>query len=399
MIKRCNDFGAGGVSVAIGELADGLDIDLNAVPQEVRRAWTAPSWPSPRSQERMAVVVRRRRTWTRFIAARRARKTSKLLIVATVTDKNRAWCMTWNGDKPSSICPASSSTSNGCRQARTAACRRTAAPSSPMRQPARSPNRQNAAELRLSLKHLPPASGLVERFDGTIGAGTVLMPFGGKYQLHPDAGHGGHACRCSTARPTTCLRRWRWALTRTVTEQQPVSRRHRPRSSSRVAKLVAAGCRARRLPTSLSRNISSVCGKEPEALGQAALPPCWARCNAQVDLGARLPSAARTPCPARSTIWMCRRRWSPLPSPPPRRRAPDLARIQGGWPPGRTASPADDPDGRRISATLSRRVRARMIARPGKVAVAAWAGCPATAAWPRALCKMALRQRHRLHAG
>ena len=47
LIRRCNDFGAGGVSVAIGELADGLDIDLDKRPEEVRQAWTAPSWPSP----------------------------------------------------------------------------------------------------------------------------------------------------------------------------------------------------------------------------------------------------------------------------------------------------------------------------------------------------------------
>ena len=68
IIKRCNDFGAGGVSVAIGELADGLHIDLDAGTQEVRRAWTAQNWPSPSRQERMAVVVAPEDA-ERFIAA------------------------------------------------------------------------------------------------------------------------------------------------------------------------------------------------------------------------------------------------------------------------------------------------------------------------------------------
>ena len=56
LIKRCNDFGAGGVSVAIGELADGLHIDLNKVTRKYE-VWTAPSWPFSESQERMAVAV------------------------------------------------------------------------------------------------------------------------------------------------------------------------------------------------------------------------------------------------------------------------------------------------------------------------------------------------------
>ena len=95
MIRRCNDFGAGGVSVAIGELADGLDIDLNAVPKKYD-GLDGTELAISESQERMAVVVRAKDV-DAFIAAA-AKENIEAVVVATVTDKNRL-CMTWNGVK------------------------------------------------------------------------------------------------------------------------------------------------------------------------------------------------------------------------------------------------------------------------------------------------------------
>ena len=110
LIKRCNDFGAGGVSVAIGELADGLDIDLNAVPKKYEGldGTELAISESPGAHGRGGG---RRRTWTHFIAYA-AKENLEATVVATVTDKNRA------GDdlerrQRSWTCPASSSTSNG----------------------------------------------------------------------------------------------------------------------------------------------------------------------------------------------------------------------------------------------------------------------------------------------
>ena len=94
MIRRCNDFGAGGVSVAIGELADGLDIDLNAVPKKYD-GLDGTELAISESQERMAVVVRAKDA-DAFIAAA-AKENIEAVVVATVTDKNRL-CMTWNGN-------------------------------------------------------------------------------------------------------------------------------------------------------------------------------------------------------------------------------------------------------------------------------------------------------------
>ena len=175
LIRRCNDFGAGGVSVAIGELADGLDIDLNAVPKKYE-GLDGTELAISESQERMAVVVEAKDV-ERFLQLA-ASENLQAVPVATVTDKNRL-VMHWNGN---TICDISRDflSSNGADKHINV---KTAKPQA-YDQKAEGSFTENfmrvAADLNTCSKR-----GLSERFDSTIGAGTVLMPFGGKNQLTP----------------------------------------------------------------------------------------------------------------------------------------------------------------------------------------------------------------------
>ena len=178
MIRRCNDFGAGGVSVAIGELADGLDIDLNAVPKKYD-GLDGTELAISESQERMAVVVRAKDA-DAFIAAA-AKENIEAVVVATVTDKNRL-CMTWNGTKIVDVSRDFLNT-NGCSKHVDAEVGALPTPSISC-----APEGDSEKEKLLNLAStlgICLERGLVERFDGSIGASSVFMPFGGKYQLTP----------------------------------------------------------------------------------------------------------------------------------------------------------------------------------------------------------------------
>ena len=176
MIKRCNDFGAGGVSVAIGELADGLSIDLNAVPKKYD-GLDGTELAISESQERMAVVVAKEDA-EKFIAAAN-RENLEATVVAEVTAEPRL-VMRWNGNI---ICDIKRKflNSNGAEK------------HMDVRVPARSvapckvPEGTLEEKLTALMSDLNTCSkkGLSERFDSTIGAGTVLMPFGGRTQLTP----------------------------------------------------------------------------------------------------------------------------------------------------------------------------------------------------------------------
>ena len=175
MIKRCNDFGAGGVSVAIGELADGLDIDLNAVPKKYE-GLDGTELAISESQERMAVVVAPEDV-DRFLAAA-AEENLNACRVAQVKAEPRL-TMTWNGKNIVDISREFLDT-NGAEKhiditpAKPEDYRRNVTGSF-------SENiRRIASDLNCCSKR-----GLGERFDSTIGAGTVLMPFGGERQLTP----------------------------------------------------------------------------------------------------------------------------------------------------------------------------------------------------------------------
>jgi len=188
MIKRCNDFGAGGVSVAIGELADGLEINLDRVPKKYE-GLDGTELAISESQERMAVVVSSENE-AAFIAAARE-ENLEATAVAVVTREKRLK-MTWRGKKTVDISREFLDT-NGVRQITKVKV------SSPVKESSYfnsipSVLTDDAADLKTAwlcnLHRLNVCSqkGLVERFDSTIGAGTVLMPFGGKHQLSPAEG-------------------------------------------------------------------------------------------------------------------------------------------------------------------------------------------------------------------
>ncbi len=175
LIKRCNDFGAGGVSVAIGELADGLRIDLNAVPRKYE-GLDGTELAISESQERMAVVVAAADA-ERFLALA-GEENLQACVVAVVTESPRL-VMDWNGTKIVDISRAFLD-SNGAEKhiSIETAC--------PEREPAVVVDDFSAAcEALADDLNLCSHRGLSERFDATIGAGTVLMPFGGKRQLTP----------------------------------------------------------------------------------------------------------------------------------------------------------------------------------------------------------------------
>jgi len=175
LIKRCNDFGAGGVSVAIGELADGLVIDLNAVPKKYD-GLDGTELAISESQERMACVVEAKDV-ERFLELAETENLSAVQ-VATVTAEPRL-VMHWNGNKIVDI-SREFLNSNGADKhinIETASCNHT--------------NKVVSGGFAENYKALADdlnicsKRGLSERFDSTIGAGTVLMPFGGKHQLTP----------------------------------------------------------------------------------------------------------------------------------------------------------------------------------------------------------------------
>ena len=177
MIKRCNDFGAGGVSVAIGELADGLEIDLNAVPRKYD-GLDGTELAISESQERMAAVVEAKDA-DAFIGLAHS-ENLEATVVAKVTDSARL-VMRWNG---STVCDIARPflSSNGAEKHTGVRV----LPGSEAVYPAGSA-KPFAVRLRDLVGDLNVCSkkGLSERFDSTIGAGSVLMPFGGATQNTP----------------------------------------------------------------------------------------------------------------------------------------------------------------------------------------------------------------------
>ena len=175
MIKRCNDFGAGGVSVAIGELADGLLINLDKVPKKYE-GLDGTELAISESQERMAVVVANADAaeFMRLSDSENLEST----VVAEVTQEPRL-VMTWNGKTIVDI-SREFLDSNGAEKHITVKAAKAAAPEKEMPESFGAGLRALAGDLNVCSKR-----GLSERFDSTIGAGTVLMPFGGRYQRTP----------------------------------------------------------------------------------------------------------------------------------------------------------------------------------------------------------------------
>ena len=167
LIKRCNDFGAGGVSVAVGELADGLDINLDAVPLKYS-GLNGTEIAVSESQERMAVVV----------AAKDAERVQDLslaedvqaTIIARVNDSGRMR-MTWRGKEIVNLSREFINSNGASRKINVKVNRASKS--------------INSNSSLLNDLNVCSHRGLAERFDSTVGAHSVLMPFGGKFQKTP----------------------------------------------------------------------------------------------------------------------------------------------------------------------------------------------------------------------
>ena len=177
LIKKCNDFGAGGVSVAIGELADGLRVDLDKVPKKYA-GLDGTEIAISESQERMAVVVDPKDV-AQFLAYAKE-ENLEAVEVAVVTEEPRL-VLSWRGKEIVNISRAFLDT-NGAHQETAVTVE--------------IPDRAGSLFVREELKDVKEKwiatlkdlnvcsqKGLVERFDGSIGAGSVFMPHGGKYQM------------------------------------------------------------------------------------------------------------------------------------------------------------------------------------------------------------------------
>jgi phosphoribosylformylglycinamidine synthase len=185
LIKRCNDFGAGGVSVAIGELADGLEIELDAVPKKYE-GLDGTELAISESQERMACVVAAEDKYMFMQLA--ADENLQCVQVATVTESPRL-VMHWNGKTIVDISREFLNSNGADKHIEVEA----AAPgdwkaTDLYHKYAEGEEKKGFAQLYADVAadlNTCSKRGLSERFDSTIGAGTVLMPFGGRNQLTP----------------------------------------------------------------------------------------------------------------------------------------------------------------------------------------------------------------------
>ena len=183
LIKRCNDFGAGGVSVAIGELTDGVTINLDLVPKKYT-GLDGTELAISESQERMACVIAASDVDT--FKAYCDEENLECTVVADVTDTNRL-IMNWNGETIVDISRDFLNT-NGASQQQEVIVKAPADRSYFLHGSASADNFKE--KWLAAVSHLNTASqqGLAERFDSTVGANTVLMPFGGKFQKTPTQG-------------------------------------------------------------------------------------------------------------------------------------------------------------------------------------------------------------------
>lgn len=186
LIKRCNDFGAGGVSVAIGELAPGLVINLDKVPKKYE-GLDGTELAISESQERMAVVIAAKDLKAFMDAA--DEENLEATVVAEVS-KDPRLVMYWRGEKIVDLSRAFLDT-NGISQKADVEVEAITAPSPFNEIPEQVQGLSSIKDRWLrNLDRLNVCSqeGLGERFDGTIGRGTVIMPFGGKRQLTQSEG-------------------------------------------------------------------------------------------------------------------------------------------------------------------------------------------------------------------
>ena len=270
MIKRCNDFGAGGVSVAIGELADGLDIDLNKVPRKYE-GLDGTELAISESQERMAVVVEKENV-DAFLALAHAENLQACPVAVVKADPRLT--MRWNGKIIVDLSRAFLDTNGADKHIDVSV----AAPADYTKQVSggfAENYKALASDLNCCSKR-----GLSERFDSTIGAGTVLMPFGGKNQLTPIQAmvqkvsvERKHTDDCSVMA---------WGYNPYITEKSPYHGAYLAVVES-VCKLVATGARFEDVYLSFQEYFERL-GRDAERWGKP-LAALLGTFRAQMELG------------------------------------------------------------------------------------------------------------------
>ena len=270
LIKRCNDFGAGGVSVAIGELADGLLIDLNRVPRKYD-GLDGTELAISESQERMAVVVAKEDADAFLRLA--DQENLQACPVATVQAEPRL-VMRWNGVNIVDV-SREFLNSNGAEKHIAIDVKAPALTSKPVTGGFAESVMAAAKDLNLCSRR-----GLAERFDSTIGAGTVLMPFGGKRQLTPIQAMAqklpvthGHTDDCSVMA---------WGFDPALSEQSPFHGAYCAVVES-AAKLIASGASFDETYLTFQEYFPRP-GKDPKRWG-APLSALLGAHRAQMDLG------------------------------------------------------------------------------------------------------------------
>lgn len=269
LIKRCNDFGAGGVSVAIGELADGLEIDLNKVPKKYE-GLDGTELAISESQERMAVVVAEKDVEL-FCSLARA-ENLEATVVARVTAEPRL-SMHWNGRNIVNI-SRKFLDSNGAEKHITV---ETAVPVEYAKKAQGSfaeSYEAVASDLNICSKR-----GLSERFDSTIGAGTVLMPFGGKYQRTPIQAMVNKVS--AEKKDTSTCSLMAWGYNPFIMEKSPYHGAYLAVVES-VSKLVAEGAKFEEVYLSFQEYFEKL-GKDPSRWGKP-FSALLGALDAQLDL-------------------------------------------------------------------------------------------------------------------
>ena len=271
LIKRCNDFGAGGVSVAVGELADGLDIDLDKVTKKYE-GLDGTELAISESQERMAVALAPEDV-EEFLGYA-VEENLEATVIATVTEEPRVH-ISWRGDTVVDL-SREFLASNGAPKHMDVHVE------APGRWEPEWAGETLAEQLRSLVTDLNVASnkGLSERFDSTIGAGTVLMPFGGKTQLTPTS---AMVAKIPVEGETTTASAMTWGFNPYLMEQNQFAGAYLSVVES-LARLVAAGFKHEDAYLSFQEYFERL-RDEPERWGKPTAAVLGAL-MAQMDLGA-----------------------------------------------------------------------------------------------------------------
>ena len=270
LIKRCNDFGAGGVSVAIGELADGLSIDLNKVTKKYE-GLDGTELAISESQERMAVAVAAEDAPAFMQYA--AEENLEATIVAAVTEEKRMREY-WNGKAIVDLSREFLNSNGAERHADVHIL-----PGHVWQPQFAGSNFEEKLENLVTDLNVCSQKGLGERFDSTIGAATVLMPYGGKYQLTPTM---AMVAKLPVDGETTTCSGMAWGFNPYLTEADPYRGAYLAVVES-ITKLVCAGFRHKDMYLTFQEYFEHL-GEAPERWGKP-MAALLGALDAQMGLG------------------------------------------------------------------------------------------------------------------